>query len=166
MYAPNKDDPEFFVNTIELAPETVSKRIIIGDFNLVIDNKIDRRGIACNNEKAAEVVRKIMQDLMMCDVWRDRYPQEARYTYFKKNRGRLEAVSRIDFALTSYGLDKQVINATYLPGIMTDHSAMYIALDTIEQKRGVGYWKFNNALLTNQKFLAVMNNFLECKLLE
>ena len=55
--------------------------------------------------------------------------------------------SRIDFALVSQGLTSAILNTCYLPGIMTDHLAFFLAVDQLHCERGRGYWKFNTQYL-------------------
>ena len=42
IYAPNEDDPQFFVEALQLMNEYEGKRIVVGDFNLALDVKLDR----------------------------------------------------------------------------------------------------------------------------
>ena len=54
IYAPNKDSPQFFRKIAKILKERCEKRIIIGDFNLVLDVDKDRLNTYQNNEKAKE----------------------------------------------------------------------------------------------------------------
>ena len=49
----------------------------------------------------------------------------------------------------------------YTSSNKTDHRALYMALETEPFQRGPGYWKFNNQLLRNKKFLTEMNKELD-----
>ena len=77
-----------------------------------------------------------------------------------KKRGQQKA-SRIDFALVSGGIDQKVKAVQYLPGIKTDHRAIYLYLEVTPFERGVGYWKFNTTLLQNADFLKFMRNEIQ-----
>ena len=72
----------------------------------------------------------------------------------------LNKASRIDLAFVSGGIDQKTKNVTYIPGVMTDHRALYLCLDLSLNERGAGFWKFNVKLLKNTDFLQHMNNEL------
>ena len=44
IYAPNKDRPDFFVEVINKSIQPAAETIIVGDFNLVQNIEIDRKG--------------------------------------------------------------------------------------------------------------------------
>ena len=52
------------------------RRIVIGDYNLVLDTNLDRYGSSYNNKKAAKKVHEWMNEEMMRDMWRIRNPSE------------------------------------------------------------------------------------------
>ena len=74
--------------------------------------------------------------------------------------GEIQKGSRIDYALVSAGLDQKVKHATYLAGIKTDHRGFYMVVELQPSNRGVGYWKFNNTLLTNREYIERMKQEL------
>ena len=92
---------------------------------------------------------------LLKDVWRVQNPDDREYSWRK--RGNLQKASRIDLALTSAGLDQQVKYVCYLSSIKTDHRAIYLVVDTALFERGIGYWKFNNNLLSDEVFIEQMN---------
>ena len=147
IYAPNTDTPSFFENINEQLKGYSEHRVIIGDYNLVMDPKLDRSRSTYNNNKSRACIDQMMEELLLTDVWRDRNPNVRRYSW----RGRNSA-SRIDNVLVSHGLDRNVSNVTYLQGIFSDHSAVYLSLDNnISNKRGSGYWKLNCELLSSNE---------------
>ena len=164
IYAPNKDTPAFFTNLFESTLDMSSKKVFIGDFNLALDTSVDRTGTKVNNSKAAAFILETMEDLQLSDVWRECNLTTKEFSYFRKKP--MLSCSRIDFVLISRGLDTQVTNCTYLPGLMTDHSAFYLAIELVTVDRRRGYWKFNNTLLYNRNFLEHMNTHLEVKIAE
>ena len=44
---------------------------------------------------------------------------------------------------------------------MTDHNGFFLTISFEENKRGVGFWKFNNLHLTKPEFLETMNQMFE-----
>ena len=159
IYAPNKDKPNFFVEVIQSMADCDANQMIIGDFNLVIDVNMDRKGSTYNNIKAREALQVIMDELFLIDVWRVRNSNEREYSWMRT--GRTISASRIDYALTSQSVSANVVNTMYLPGIRSDHRAFFVAVDITKIERGRGFWKFNNQLLQNKEFVLNMNNYIE-----
>ena len=145
IYGPNIDNPTFFVEVLEKTVSEMDERIIIGDFNLVIDPQLDRRGSTHNNTKSMEILKQAMDELLLNDTWRDRNPEVRAYTY-RRNKP-YPIASRIDFALIFAGLDKQVDACFYVPGIFTDHRAYFVSITPNKVRKGTGFWKLNNSLL-------------------
>ena len=69
IYAPNKDDPDFFEKVFNhLLTEEL---ILSGDFNLVFDVRKDNSGSnPVTHEKCLEKVKYIMDSLDRIDIWR------------------------------------------------------------------------------------------------
>ena len=153
LYAPNQDSPEFFKKVNTLIKERSENKIVIGDFNLVLDIEQDRLNTYNNNSRAREIVESMMDEFCLKDIWRIQNPDKKEYSWRKSVTE--QKASRIDFALVSGGLDqkiKKLKTVQYLPGIQTDHRAMYLIADLAPSERGAGYWKFNNSLLQDINF--------------
>ena len=158
IYAPNYDCPAFFMKVAEMLEDFSEAKIVLGDFNLVLDTQLDRLHSVHNNKKALEFVNTWVEESLMCDIWRLRNPETRRYSWFAK---RIKAASRIDFALIDNGLADQVVNCQYLTGIHTDHSAYYMAIDFSNSTRGRGYWKLNTSHLQIPEFYEVINQQID-----
>ena len=51
-----------------------------------------------------------------------------------------------------------------IPSVCTDHSLITVVINTNENKRGPGLWKFNNELLNDQQFQQEIGRVInECK---
>ena len=165
VYAPNKDTPQFFTGLFNRTVEKSERFVIIGDLNVAIDNKLDRKGSVINNDKSAKVIEDMINDLIITDVWRDRNPGVKRWSYIR-TRPKF-AASRIDNALVSQSMVREVTSVFYVPGILTDHAAIFISISFNNKcERGRGYWKFNNLLLTDPDFVQEMNQLLKRKKIE
>ena len=161
IYATNNDAPEFFSHLYNMCQERFDKLIIIGHFNLVMDTSIDRKGSEVNNKKALEVLENLAEEFLLQDIWRIRNPSLKRYSWYRLHKTKGMIASRIDFALMSQSLCSQTLEAMYMTGLHTDHSAMYIYLEPIASQRGSGFWKFNTSLLSDLEYLKFMNAFLD-----
>ena len=156
IYAPNRDTPEFFRGVRELMRDRREHKIIIGDFNLVLNVELDRENTYNNNNNSKEEVEYIMEEFCLRDLWRLRNEEKREFSWKKKGSYPSKA-SRIDLALVSGGLDQNVLLIQYLSSIMTDHRAIYMVVDLKLYERGGGYWKFNNTLLKEKKFIQKIN---------
>ena len=83
VYAPNIDSPSYFMSVAEMMDEGVENKLIIGDFNLVMDVNLDRLESTTNNKKAWTILSEIIQEFYLADVWRLQNPNERRYTWFR-----------------------------------------------------------------------------------
>ena len=162
IYAPNEDSPIFFREISKELRKRCEHKILVGDFNLVLDVEKDRKNTYCNNNKAKEEVENIMEEFSMKDIWRIRNPQKSEYSWIKKTvRSQERKASRIDLALISAGLDQHVEIVTYLSSICTDHRGIYIVVEMVKNQRGSGYWKMNTSNLQDLQFIKTMNKELE-----
>ena len=155
IYAPNKDDPEFFKRIAQKLRSRSESKIILGDFNLVLDIEKDRKNTYNNNMCAMFEVENMIDEFSLIEIWRTRNEQKSEFSWIKL--GKEQKASRIDFALVSRGLDHNIDLVQYISGFCTDHRALYFNLDISRQERGCGYWKFNNQLLQNAEFVQLMN---------
>ena len=146
----------FFKEIAKEIQERHEQKIIIGDFNLVLDVDLDRHN-TYNNNKAMEEVKNIMEQYYLCDIWRIQHEKDKEYSWFKRGQG-LNKASRIDFALVSLGLSQQVKHSIYLSSIYTDHRALYLVVEIINTDRGVGYWKLNTELLQEKEYVELINS--------
>ena len=167
IYAPNEDDPAFFLQVFKHMEEFDGRRIITGDFNLTMQSELDRTSNnSNNNENAAEIVRKYMEDTLMTDVWRDRNENTRIYTYMRKARGGEERIvgSRIDYFLVDNAIVGWIPNIRIYSKYKTDHSAVLLEIHPFEIKRGRGYWKLNNRILYESEYIEkIKMNITEMK---
>ena len=148
LYGPNKDTPQFIDNISELLSERSEHKILIGDYNFVQNVTMDRYGSTVNHKVSLARLQQCMNEYCLTDVWRDRNPDQLRFSWHRKNPK--FTASRLDYALTSRGIDSMVENITYLSSFLTDHTAVYMSVSTNKNARGAGYWKLNNSLLESE----------------
>ena len=164
IYGPNTDDPEFFVNINKLLEPMSENKILIGDFNVALDDKLDRYNSKVNRQmkyknKAKAALRQLMSDYLLEDIWRLKNEEKIQFSWTKRAPG-LQA-SRIDFAIVSRGLCQNIVNSTYVPAYKTDHSAFFCSLKLNKNDRGVGYWKLNTELLSNAETVDQINKVIK-----
>ena len=135
IYAPNNDSPNFFRNIALKLRDRSEHKVVVGDFNLVMDVTLDRENTFSNNNKALEEVNNMNDEFSLLDTWRVQNGERREFSWKKKGAYPVKA-SRIDFALISAGLDQMVKNIMYVSSIKTDHRAIYIVIDTLQSERG------------------------------
>ena len=159
IYGPNEDNPDFFNNIGSLLGEQGDLPVIMaGDWNLVINQEQDTYGYRrCNHPRARDEVLKILRQMNLVDIYRQRHAGEKRYTWRVVNPEIKQA--RLDFFLISEELCAMTIDADILPGYRTDHSLICLTLNLVEQPKGRGLFKFNCSLLTDKKYTALVKNY-------
>ena len=151
IYAPNYDDPEFFTKVNdEINDLNCVYCIWAGDFNLVLDPKVDRSKDTLYNRNATKTVKDIMENEGLTDIWRLWNNEKCSFTRCRK-RPNL-TWSRIDLLLVSQGFASNVSECRIEPFVLSDHSMVYVDVTIEKNKRGPGVWKFNNSLLSNEEF--------------
>ena len=161
LYAPNKDDPDFFQRVFDKVFELEGNKIIAGDFNTVLDAKHDRVTVsdkAFNNSKAADYINGFLEQNCFQDIWRVRNPLTHQYTW---SRSRPNFVgSRLDYFLIETGISAWVDEVKIGTGIKTDHRPVKIKISPYGIARGPGVWKLNTKLLTNSEYVQKINEVI------
>ena len=160
LYAPNTDEPRFFMDAFKCLDNYDRKRIIVGDFNTTLNSQIDRYPSSSNNnDKSAEVINKYLEDTLCSDIWRCRNPEKRTYTYQRSkptHRG-----SRLDYIIVETSMEAWVSKVEIIPGFRTDHSAVRIDMNPYEIKRGRGMWRLNNQILYETEYVQHINEVLK-----
>ena len=162
LYAPNKDDPQFFINSFEKTQNMMEEagatsRIIVGDFNLVIDLEKDKRGGARMTHRKAQKVLKAFMDIEgMEEIWRLKNPDGTDMTWKKLNP--VPIFERLDYILVSADIVQYVGAEGISPSFMSDHAIPWIILCPEKGKRGRGFWEMNVTLLAEEEFVKTIRN--------
>ena len=152
LYGPNEDSPSFFdkINNIIVSFDNPHS-IICGDWNLTQNQCLDNYNyVKVNNPKARCRVLTLKEDHNLVDPWRIKNPISKRFTW---RRSKPIKQARLDFFLTSNEFTSIINKADILPGYRTDHSMITLYVDLSQKKRGRGYWKFNNSLLSDHDYI-------------
>ena len=155
IYAPNQDNPIFFRDVAEDLRSFECEEICLGgDFNLVSDVTKDKKGgNPVTHSKSVIVVKRLMAELDLTDIWRDLHPNSNTFTW---RRRKPDICCRLDFFLISSGLSTICIEADVLPGYRTDHSLITIELDNKTNPRGPGFWKLNTSFLLESEYVSLI----------
>ena len=161
LYGPNLDTPSFysekaFKKIIDWKPDY---SIFAGDFNVVLDPKIDTKNyLHVNNPQAMQELKRQMQNFNLVDIWRELHPDKKTYTWQKYNENKY---SRLDFFLISSSLLPFVQSAEIVSGFCSDHSGIILEVDFSKFQRGRGFWKFNTSLLKEPEYLKLVKSTIK-----
>ena len=142
LYAPNDDNPNFFLNFFDHLNDFQCDEVIIGgDFNLVLDLDMDKKGgLAKTPTESVKILKDFCAQVELLDAWRVLNPNTRRYTWRRK---RPEIQCRFDFFLITDSLMCNVKSANISTGYKTDHSLIEIKITLHSNMRGPGFWKLN-----------------------
>ena len=166
VYGPNNDNQavQFYDHLIDvLRKEGLAyedKIIIGGDFNCPINPLLDKKGgILVLRKKVVERIEEIQTTFNLHDVWRVKYPQAKSFTWSQKSPF---IFCRLDYWLISNSLQDLIKDVNIIAAIRSDHSAIFLHLQEIEEcQRGPGFWKMNTSLLTDENFVQKMKEKLD-----
>ena len=163
IYAPNRDDPDFFADVFtKIGRFSPNYFIIAGDSNLGLDPSVDRYGSGYNNSRAANWLTKHISASSNIDLWRYLYPDRNDFTW--RWLKPTSSFSRLDYFLVSETFTQFVEGVKLYPGFRTDHPSLGMKVAFSCDKRGPGYWKLNTSLLRDKDFIEKINNLLEIEL--
>ena len=157
IYAPNTDSPAFFDALAQNLTEYHWNKILIGDFNLVMDVNMDRFESQFNPKNARAKLEELREEFNLSDTWRIRFPEKIQFSWRNHSERR---ASRIDFALLSKQIEPLCENIMYAKGVLTDHSSLFLSIKDIKHERGPGYWKCNTSLLNDEEYVNTVKNEL------
>ena len=165
VYAPNNDDPAFF-NELQNILENykVDYSVICDDFNLFVNPHKDTHNYKhINNPNACKTVLDMISQFDLFDIYRYPNPNKHRFTWQKR---RPLKQARLGFLSNLKHYADLITNCDIKAGYRSEHSLieMDILLDCFRKHKGV--WKFNNSLLSNIKYLDLINKTIQQEVLK
>ena len=169
IYSPNLQNvqKQFYINLNNqlktLIPEDEKENLVIGgDFNVIFDPTLDRKGGNFNQTPIYHDIIDQIDGMVNCynlsDIWRKRNPELMQFTWRQKNP---RIYSRLDIWLISDNIQDYVKDVSIKQSIRSDHSAIFLEVDSFATDRGKGYWKLNNSFLDEEKYVSGMIEGLE-----
>lgn len=139
-----------------LISEAKGVTIMGGDFNLVMNQKIDTISRTKHkSEPTAKLLRDAKLELGLLDVWRYLHPKDRIFTFYSDAH---RVSSRLDyFFMLKHDLSK-VITCEIVPFLLADHSSVVIELNLYRALK-ISVWRFNNSLLMDQMFKEKMTGY-------
>ena len=87
IYGPNADEPDFYTNLFDIVAGFETSTIVIcGDWNMVLDQKLDTKHyVRDNNIRARQRVLVLKTQFDLQDPWRVNNPEKNEYTWRKNS---------------------------------------------------------------------------------
>ena len=158
IYAPtNPSQRNKFFRNLQNYIANTNNTIIAGDFNMVEDVMLDRRGGTPSNSHllGLQYLQQIKEKNKIIDTWRKKHPNLRQYTFHNYNNLIHSRIDRI------YAHENQIIlKSQILPNPFSDHDTVLLTLQIPNQNpKGQGYWKLNTSILSNKSFKKLFENF-------
>jgi len=154
VYAPN-NGPERLIFFMEL--RKVLKKlddnvclIIGGDWNCTIDFVVDRNGEEPHS-KSRDVLKKVINEFQLTDVWRTRNEGVKQYTWLRVVDNKISGARLDRFYLKKIWSNK-VMNTFIRPNGFSDHHMVILDINLEKTRRCNYYWIFNIKLLHDVSF--------------
>ena len=160
VYAPNdpNEKKHFFKVTEKYMRESKSNyKIVCGDFNCVVDNDLDIISGNKHNTSDVALLKKLLIDNELLDLWRLTHAEEKEYTWCKKSPF---IARRLDYVFVTESVLDNALDCEIKSIAQTDHRLIGMRYNLTHIKRGPSYWKFNDSLLHDTLFADAMNTFL------
>ena len=98
-------------------------------------------------------IKSYISHCNLCDKYRDCNPNKKEYTRIHSHP---YAATRLDFFLVSANLRELVVSSKISQSVKSDHKIVSFTINVDREKRGQGYWKFNNHVLLDDKYVALI----------
>ena len=124
---------------------------LAGDWNLVLNNQLDKDGRHPHANKNSKVrLKSYMKFFNLNDVFRNFFPSKKVFTRIQLQP---YTATRLDFFLVSDNMIKTVKSVAVSQSVMSDHKIVSLSFFSVPNKRGIGYWKINNSILLDINYI-------------
>ena len=96
------------------------------------------------NDKSRKSFRNLLKDLKFDDKCSHSNKNKSIFTYKDK---RTKTLSRLDYILFSKGISLEFKKSYLMQALKCDHKAVISDFKVTHNKKGKGYWKFNNSFI-------------------
>ena len=125
-------------------------------FNTKLDANGGNPKLKTNSLTQLEI---ILKENDLCDIFRVQNPYVRRFSWRQRTPFKQ---TRLDYIFMSNSLQESITQIEIIPSVLSDHSAVILKLrPLVGDKRGPGYWKFNNSLNNDRQFVSQMNSKIE-----
>ena len=136
--------------------------IIGGDFNCVLKANLDNICGRPHSNKEIGAFQNFVEENKLFDIWRMFNDDQKQFTWKQKNK---PIMRRLDYILCNESFLEKIVSSTISNMPYSDHRAVIIDASYNINVRGSGFWKFNNALLKDKKYIDMINETIESMVL-
>lgn len=131
-----------------------------GDFNVKLDDQQTSRTQTSNpltptRDSYYNLIQSLLEEYNLVDTWKKLHPSSTRGTLHRKNYS-----ARLDYLFIPEHLFPSVVHMDIIPETLSDHSILSLQISISAQKRGPGFWRFDNNLLANENFILELKEHL------
>lgn len=157
VYAPTQSEADnqlTFINSIHemLGQLQIHTLIMAGDFNVQMSP--NNTGSSSAALKYEDQICYLLEDYLV-DIWKEKNPHSKKGTF---HRGQYFA--RLDYIFIPQYPSPSISTTTINPEPLSDHSRIEIEVNLPTNKRGKGYWRFNNYWLSDTDFVQKMKEHI------
>ena len=162
VYAPSKDNPEFWEKAhtiIETGKST--HRIILGDFNCTLNHTMDQKGYRTDpHPKSRKIINQLLDHELFIDSYRHLNPDTRSYTFRTKN---CKTRGRLDYGLISPSLVPHLKTVKHIAHHYdnTDHSTVSIEIDITNSEIGKGIFRCPPNIHQNIDYQILIKNSIK-----
>ena len=131
--------------------------LVLGDFNAVTSNDLD---IISGHPHDLETVLRFNSFTSsngLIDIWRSFNSDTKEYTWWRSHPF---TARRLDYIFITDSVITQIFNAEISHVPFTDHRSVTVECRINQFPRGPSFYKFNNSLLEDARFIDEMNTFI------
>ena len=131
--------------------------VLGGDFNCLISASDKRGGKPVDITKASTIeLNALIKTQNLLDTWRYKNPHCYGPTWANPS---MKIQCRLDHLFVSNEPSIRIYESKIIPNIYSDHSAVVLSISFSQHEppRGPGFWKFNNSLLSDTKYVELLN---------
>ena len=163
VYGPNIDkDKPAFMNELsgELEKTNPNSNIILcGDFNLVMNNALDIISGQPHDTRLVAQFNEFVSSEDLYDVWRLHHGQTKEFSWCRRSFTWI--ARRLDYIFVNSSLFDKISSCEISPVPNSDHRGVEMEFVMENFKRGPSYWKFNNSLLKQHDYVALINDKID-----
>lgn len=161
VYAPNvgRERIIFFrILSNALAQCPLGNIIVLGgDFNCTVNPDLDRNHDE-PHPSSAKILKKLINDFNLVDLWREAFPGVKQYTWLKANSNHLSG-ARLDRVYVAKSNRGRFFSSSISPSFLSDHHYLSIVVSVSFSGFSKSHWHFNNRLLQDCTFIHSFNLF-------
>ena len=135
------------------------KLILLGDFNVILNNSLDNIAGKPHESKIVEKFNNFVSNNNLLDLWRSLHPNSKCFTW---KRSRLQVARRLDYVFLNENVSSDAVECNIVPYPASDHDGVEVTFEFGDvQNRGPGYFKINNSILCEDDYVQDINNVIQ-----